>query len=57
MSKEDGVKGNPAIDITVDPLMDKTYQGNTAGQSKSEENFRKILEGVVNKSPSCTQRK
>jgi hypothetical protein len=50
-------RGNPNIDITTDPMMTKTYQRNTAGQSKSEENFRKILDGVVNESPTATQRK
>jgi hypothetical protein len=48
---------NPDIDITTDPLMTKTYQSNTAGQSKSEKNFQKILEGVVNGSPTPTQRR
>jgi hypothetical protein len=57
MSKEDGVKGNPNIDITTDPMMTKNYQGNTAGRSKPEENFRKILDRAVNESPRPTQRK
>jgi hypothetical protein len=50
MSKSDGVTNqNPHVPVTGN--MDKTYVGNTAGDSsKSEAHFRKTLDKAVNQS-------